>query len=239
MITETVLSLKAMALTGAPKEKEQVAGAPSGGIRIVGVIAVVGDDVAVDFAQAFCDGRVGHFGENLFNGADALAAAGIGKAADWRDRDRLGRRESNRRPRGRRGPSAACDSSVVWKLVIGAERGERKRGGDDLGVRRRREEMIGVQLVKVLARVAVRDFNTPISLLAYRLGSAPRLRAREIGPRRRAPLRLERDLLLRGLGAPAGEEIEIAPRYAQRTGEREAHSATVGAHATGFAGSTA
>ena len=50
------------------KREEEIADGPAGRIGIVGVVAIVGDDVAVNLFQSFGNGFVHHLRENFFGG---------------------------------------------------------------------------------------------------------------------------------------------------------------------------
>ena len=171
------------------KTEIKIASGPSFGIRIVGEVAVVADDVAINPLHAACHHRISELRDDFVR---------VPIAFDFLHERQLtirqiriataNQRQISAQPAVRIELPGSLDGGA--ESVIGAERCERKRAGEDFGVRGRSEKPVRIQFVKRLAGCRVSDKNSPISFARIRPGQ------------RRRDARLEsgdiRPLLLRG-----------------------------------------
>ena len=151
-----------MALIGAPKLKYKIPNGPAFGIRIVGEIAVVGDDVSINLLHTFGGDSIGQLRDDLLGDAVALGFLRVGKFAIGE----IGIAASDEN-------DIAMDASVGIgrrrgldggaKMVVGTERCERECGGVELGIRRRREIKIGVAFVERFVGSLIHDDDAPRS----------------------------------------------------------------------------
>ena len=149
------------------KRKEKIAHAPSRRIRIVRIVTVVGDDIAVHFFQALGDGIIRHLRQNFLRRPVVLRFSSVRKFSVRKIR--IAAPHKNQIAR-----QISITAELPGRLQRGAElkrrpeRGQCQRRGENFRVRRRSEKSVGVKLVQCFAGVAIRNQDAPKSFLRVR-----------------------------------------------------------------------